>query len=361
MRLLVIFLLISQVFHAQKGDSTLQNILAIANDTEKVNLLYQRGFGLRNQDPQLALEYAEHAEKAARGSKSQKHLAKSFNLLGILYYRKADYAKALNYHQQALRLREDIKDVQGAGFSHTNIGNIYSELRFYEKAEWEYLRALEAAQSQNDEKNVAKCLINLGVLNQTLHELTAAQEHYAMALKIAEKLNDYEIQSLCLNNIAQVHFDKGDYEQSIAVNHDALKLRDMMEDEVEMADSYLNLASNHIRLKDISKAKEFLDSGYAIASRNAYFEALQIARNIYSEYYSAKNEYENAYRWLNRYNQSRDSMAEVQAGNMGNYSLAGLDFESGSEPEVPIKNMWLFISVLIFLILVPLSLVRFKR
>jgi tetratricopeptide (TPR) repeat protein len=161
--------------------------------------------------------------------------------------------------------------------------------------------------------------------------------------------------------MAQVHFVKGEFEKSVAINHDALKFREMMVDEVEMADSYLNLASNQIRLKDLPKAKEYVDSGYAIASRNESFEALQIARKIYSEYYSAINEYENAYRWLNRYDVSRDSMVEVQAGNMGNYSLPGQEFQAGHEMAVSLKNMWLLVGVFIFLIFVPLYLVRFKR
>ena len=362
MRLTVFLLVICKCFFAQENDSLLTHILAMQNDTEKVNQLYKNGFNLRNSDPKLAFYYANLCEEQAHVSGSKKHLAKSYNLLGVLFYKKGDFTKALAYHQKALAIRSDCKDKTGMALSQTNLGNIYTDLQLFERAESSYLKALEIFRETGDEKRAADCLINLGVLKQTLKQNEAAFENYVLALKLAEKLNDYDMRSLCLNNMAQVFFDKGNYEKSIAYNEDALKIRNLMDNNLEVADSYLNLASNYIKLKDLEKARENLDTAYSISKHYNYYEAMQTAFKIYSDYYSETKNYEAAYAWLKKYELSKDSIMAEQSSRE-----AAFDFDLPETighsyvPQQSIHNLWLLISVLILLIFIPLIFIRFKR
>ena len=365
MRLILFLLLICNCAKAQLSDTLLTSILSLKNDTEKVNQLYKRGFSLRNTDPRLAFYYANLCEEQAQISESKKHLAKSYNLLGVLFYKKGDFTKALAYHQKALNLRTEDNDHVGIALSQTNLGNIYTDLQLFERAENSYLKALEIYQRNFDEKRAADCLINLGVLKQILKQNDAAFENYVLALKMAERMNDYEMRSLCLNNMAQVFFEKGNYEKSIAYNEDALKIRSMMDNNLEVADSYLNLASNYIRLKNMDKAKENLDTAYSISRHYQYYEAMQTAFKIYSDYYSALQNYEQAYLWLKKHETSKDSIITEQR-----LREAEFDFDL---PEIAehlldkkteahyLSNVWLLISVFVFIIFVPLVVFRFKR
>jgi tetratricopeptide (TPR) repeat protein len=222
---------------------------------------------------------------------------------------------------------------------------------------------MEIYKQTSDRKRSADCLINLGVLKQTLRQHEAAYENYSQALKLAEKNNDYEMRSLCLNNIAQVYFEKGDYERSIAYNQDALKLRLLMDNNLEEADSYLNLALNFIRTKDLEKAREYLDKAYQIGTGYDYFEAVQTAFKIYSDYYSETKEYEKAYVWLKRYQTSRDSILAEQNAHKAefDFSMPEVTEHAGTLQAQRINNLWLLVSVFIFTIFVPLILIRFKR
>lgn len=362
MRLAVFLLVICNGILAQESDTLLTRILAMRNDTEKVNQLYKNGFALRNTDPPLAFYYANLCEERAHVSGSKMHLAKSYNLLGILFYKKGDFTKALAYHHKALSIRTEIKDKEGIALSHTNLGNIYTDLQLFEKAESSYLKALEIFRETGDQKRAADCLINLGVLKQTLKQNDAAFENYALALKIAEKLNDYGMRSLCLNNMAQVFFDKGNYEKSIAFNEDALKIRNMMDNNVEVADSYLNLASNYINLKNLDKAKECLDTAYAISSRYDYYDAMQSAFKIYSDYYYELKNYEEAYAWLKKYEVSKDSIMTEQSAREAEFDFNVPEAVGHTYvPQPHIHNLWLLISVFILLIFVPLIFIRYKR
>ncbi|WP_317898959.1 tetratricopeptide repeat protein [Aurantibacillus circumpalustris] len=362
MRFAIFLLLTFNVALAQQSDTVLARILALKNDTVKVNQLYKQGFSLRNSDPKLAFYYANLCEERAHISGSKKHLAKSYNLLGVLFYKKGDYTKALAYHQKALSIRTEVKDNFGAALSQTNLGNIYTDLQLFERAENSYLAALAIYRENGDEKRAADCLINLGVLKQTLKQNEAAFENYVHALKLAEKLNDYEMRSLCLNNMAQVFYDKGNYEKSIAYNEDALKIRNLMENNLEVADSYLNLAANYIRVKDNQKALEYLDTAYAIGTHYQYYEALQTAFNSYSEYYFQLKNYEQAYYWLRKYQQSKDSVMLEQSAREAEFDF-NLPEIIGQSPvkKREIHNLWLLISVMVFLIFIPFIFIRFKR
>jgi len=347
---------------AQQSDTLLTRILAMRNDTEKVNQLYRQGFALRNTDPALAFYYANLCEEQAHVSGSKKHLAKSYNLLGVLFYKKGDFTSSLAYHQKALGIRIAGKDVNGIALSHTNLGNIYTDLQLFEKAESSYLKALGTFRENGDEKRAANCLINLGVLKQTLKQNDAAFENYVLALKLAEKINDYEMPSLCLNNMAQVFFDKGNYEKSVAYNEDALKMRILMENNLEAADSYLNLAANYIKLKKTEKALANLDTAYRISTHYDYYEAQQMAFKIYSEYYSELKNYEKAYYWLKKYEHSKDSIMSEQSARESEFDFNVPETNGHAyAPEQNLHNLWLLISTLILLIFVPLFLIRYKR
>ena len=135
-----------------------------------------------------------------------------------------------------------------------------------------------------------------------------------------------------------------------------------MENNLEVADSYLNLAANFIKLKEAEKAREYLDTAYAIGMRYNYYGAIQMAFKIYSEYYSEIKNYEQAYVWLRKYESSQDSILADQ-----NSHDAEFDFdipevtEQTVVPEQHIHNVWLLIIVFSFVILIPFILIRFKR
>jgi tetratricopeptide (TPR) repeat protein len=361
MRYLLFFIILSQRYLCQPADTLLPGILLLTNDTEKVNRLYQRGFAMRNNDVRRSWKYAALSEKFAAGSGSPRHLAKSYNLLGILHYKKGDYGRALQYHERALAIRTEIKDQLGIALSLTNIGNIDVDLRLFEKAERAYLQALAIYKETGDEARLANCMINLGALKQNQDMQEEACEYYQAALSAAVRLNDYGMRAICLNNLALVYAARGEDDKAEGMNEDALKLRRLMENEVESADSYLNLAALYLRSKKNNKAKKCLDTAYYIATANNYFEARQEAYRYYAEYYSAQNQPAEAYKWLSRYCAGRDSIVResgMQQTLITDYS----ETESGTAAIKPVlNNLWLLTTLFIFLIFVPLILMYFKR
>src|SRR4051812_5797205 len=113
MRLFFICVILCRTCFSQVNDSLLYQLNQIPNDTERVNQIYQAGFGIRNSDPDMSYQYAVACKTEALKTKSPLHLAKSYNLLGILCYKKGDYKNALQFQKLALGLNSSVNHVYG--------------------------------------------------------------------------------------------------------------------------------------------------------------------------------------------------------------------------------------------------------
>jgi len=312
LKYLIVFIISSQILSAQEADTMLNKILDIENDTERVNQLYTRGFDLVDKNPQLAFKYAQNCELTARKSKSPRHISKSYNLSGILFYKQGDLKKSLFYFRKYLVSTQELNNGLGVAFSLTNLGHIYLQLKQFPKAEKHYLLALEYYNAQNNKIELANGLINLGVLKHEQNQLDAAFENYQTALQMGIALNNYDIKAICLNNIAQVYFDKGDFGKALSYNFDALEIREIMGLEADLADSYLSIAEITIKQGDLALAQENLDSALELCNKLEYYEGKMTYHKLLAELYYLKNNYQLAYQNLKVFTQLNDSIITFQ-------------------------------------------------
>lgn len=344
---------------AQTGDTALARIMSLENDTDRVNQLYKKGYALRHSRPQQAYEYALLCKKEADASGSPRHVATSYNLLGILAYKRGEISVALRLHGQALQIRLAENDLVGQANSQTNLGNIYSNQKMYGLAETSYLQSLALYDSVSRIDLKARALVNLGTLKQETNDLQSADEYYKLAFKLAEQSNDYEIRCICLNNMADLFYNKKEYEKSIGYNMDALELRNLMDNQVECTDSYLGLAENYLALKEYGKARTYLDKAYKVSNGFDYFEGKMEASRLLAEYYQATAEYEKALKWIKDYYKMQISVLNEESGEAKaeelqknrNLVLNGSNY----------GNSWLAVLIVVCVVLFPVILWRYKR
>lgn len=361
MRLITFLLLLTIGVKAQETDTVLKRILALKNDTELVNETYKYGFSIRNKNPQLSFRYAKLSEKTALKSKSKKHLAKSYNLLGVLFYKKGNYNRALDYHKKALILRQECNDLLGIGHSQTNLGNVYEDLFLYQEAEAAYLQAIKAYTDSHHEERIVPCLLNIGVLHQHQKEYDLAIQNYQLANELTET-NDYNTKAIYLTNMAQAYMENGMIEKGIAFNQDALKLRLIADNHVETADNYLNLGTAYISINELSKAIYFIDTAYSIASKNDYFELMFQAAEVYASFYSTAKDFEKAFYWQKKFISLKDSLLKLQLDEKKLFDFDEIEInEAKNSTDNKTNNSALAFLIITFLILIPFTLIRFKR
>jgi tetratricopeptide (TPR) repeat protein len=358
-RWVFLFLTFSLNSFSEGNDTLLPRILSLTNDTVKFNRLYETGFALRNKDPFKAYQYASYAEKVAAATGLQKLIAKSYNLLGILFYKKGNFKNALSYHNRALKIRQATKDIAGMAQSFLNAANIYSDLKIFKKAEETYLAALDAYTQVGNLKQQLNCLTNLGTLNHEFKNYEAAFQNYSMAYSLAEE-NDYETKAMCLTNMSVYYMNHKELEKALAANEDAIQLRVLSENTREIADNILNIGLIHTDLKNYAEAKGYIDSAYHLAAQYAYFSLQHTACRTYSHYYDETKNYELAYFWMKRYHAIKDSLF-LQELQSQVYDLEEEQEEVAEDVPSKMKSYWLILLLAGMVVAVPYILIQYKR
>ena len=348
--LLIFFLLILSKVWSQNLDSLLDVVSYLKHDTEKVELFYKEGFAYRAINPQYSYDCALNAEHLAKKAKAPYYLARAYNLLGVLYYRKGELTEALRFHKMALNIRTEIQDKKGVAISHTNLGNIYTDLRLFQLAERSYLLALTTNQDLRQHKQVDNCLLNLGVLQTELGNLGSAENYFNLALKNALSRFDYEMEASCLNNLGEIHLKNGDYDKAIAVSVNSLKVKALMENDMEMADSYLTLASVYIKKKQSEQAKGFLQKADSLILKYDYFDAYLQSLLVYAAYYELGANYASAYKSLAAYQTIKDSLIRATAIEESAYHFSNNLRQEQNQKSFPIRYLTTLFSIFVFVI-----------
>ncbi len=311
----IVFVLLSHSCFALPLDSALINLLNIKSDTERVNQIYQSGFELRNKEPLSAMQYGKICVAEAKKTNSVKHLAKSYNLLGIMFYKKGDYAQALHYQKQALQLNISINYETGIGINYINLGNIYSELKHYYLSETCYLKAITIYNKLNNPLQLCRCLLNIGTLKQSLKLHTAALNQFREAYNAAVSINNIELISDCINNIGSNYIELNELDSAQYYLEKALKMRDFIGNQTEKTNSYNNLATLFILKKQFYTAHKYLQLSFQLSAAIEFTDGkIELYKN-YANYYEAQNDFQNSIIWIKKYYQLRDSIINIEKDN----------------------------------------------
>ncbi len=362
MKLTIILIFLSFTYFAQVNDSLLYQLKSIENDTERVNQLYKAGFDLRNADPELAYQYAIICEEEALKSKSTLHLAKSYNLLGVLFYKKGDYTKALQFQKKSLQLNQSIQNEFGMAINHANMGNIYSDINYPKLAETSYLQSLQASNKTNNTLQITRCLINIGVLKHNQKQFNAAIKQFEEALNYANTLGNHELIASCYNNIGTILREQNKLDSALMYLEESLKIRQLIDNEFELADSYNNIAMVYVLQKNFNQASNYISLADEICTRYDYPEALVELYQTRSQFYEAQQDYEHANTWLKKHYALKESLQKIDNENKDMEFLDETTVNQTPANSIkPAQSNWLLFPLILMLICIPLFLIRFKR
>lgn len=359
--LLLYALLFASAIGFSQQDSLLYQLSRIDNDTERVNQIYQAGFALRNTDPELAYLYAQSAEAEALKTASKKHLAKSYNLKGILHYKKGDYTRALSLQQKALQLNEAAGFSYGVALNHTNLGNIYNDMNYDELAEAAYLKALKVYNELSNRRQIINSLINLGVLKYKQKRYTTAIRYFQTALAMATEDGDRAVMASCNNNIGAVLMEEQLPDSSLLYLEESWKLLNLQDNDMEMADVYNNMALSWIQKNETGKAMRYLAMADSLCSVYDYTDARVEVYGSYAVLYEKQQDYQKANDWLKKHYRLKDSILQLSKEAMS-ISLVDESPElSENTPGPAFKNGWILVILGALVLGIPLLLIQYKR
>jgi len=238
---------------------TFNNISGIAMD----------GMGNRAQ----ALKYYLRALEIFEAIQDKEKIASVEMNIGVLYEEQKNFDKAEQYYQKTFLIAKKIKDTVLMSASYNNLANIFSARKEYKKALDYTFRSLDLSTKTNDLFTVAMDLGNVGDSYEKLKDYSRAFDYYQQALKLAQKIHSNQTISTSLLNIAEIYEKKQDIPQAI---------------------------------RYATKSWKQLKNGGDVNNILASLKQLQ-------HLYAVSGDYKNAYGFMSRYLDMRDSIFSEQS------------------------------------------------
>jgi len=158
----------------------------------------------------------------------------AWNNLGTFYLGQKDTANALTCYSKSLELGRELPNRDTQALALSNLGSIYEEMKENDKALTLYEQSLALSQDIHDLYGIARAQNNLGVLFEKQGDFHQAIWHYEQAQSGLHKIADY-------------------YRETIAA---------------------INIASLYARMKEVVKAREWLEFGRQLANKYEYTDLL---------------------------------------------------------------------------------------
>ncbi len=355
---IIFFLLLSQTFAENNLYSS--SVEKVGIDSALIESYLDNAFDNAFYNPESAFYYVDSAINMANFIGYKEKLSEGFQVKGIIYYAIDQYDSALTYYYKALDLRVKDGNLLGTAASLNNIASTYSSLSLYKLAVKNNLDALKIHEALNDTGRIGNSLNNLALNYHYLREYKTALNYYQEALEYKNKIQNNEKDiARTLNNIGQLYFDWGYIDEKYfdsAANYlfKAIKIRQEINDIQGVSESLFNLGNIYIQKKQYDRALIFIDdahnnfiisgdkSGIAkvysnlgfIAYRSGdpdykkalkYFNksvsmakemnSLQLLQDNYlhiSNIFKFKGQYDNAYQYMELYNEIKDSIATIE-------------------------------------------------
>ncbi len=205
-----------------------------------------------------ALCYGNVALQIAQRLNFKKGSASSLDLIGLVYWNKADYPKAIDYYFKALKLNEETgnKNLQTENLIH--IGTFFSKVGDYPKALNYYFKALKIAEQLKNKNIVVRLFGNLGVVCRKQGDYVKALAYYLKALKLAEELENKNNIATIFLNIGNIYIDQSDYVKALDFYFKSLKIDEELGNKNEISILFSNIGSLYTKTGKFKEAELYL-------------------------------------------------------------------------------------------------------
>jgi len=179
--------------------------------------------------------------------------SKVLNMLGVVKDIQSDYTKALDYYFKSLMIIEELLEQSGTSDSevyrnaknslsstYNNIGIIYAKQANYPKALNYFFKSLKAKEELGN-KNIAQSYNNIGMIYFNQFDYPKAMEYHFKSLKIDEELGNRHGMSASYGNIGIIYMKQSDYSKALDYYFKALKIEEELGNKYGMSITYMQI------------------------------------------------------------------------------------------------------------------------
>ncbi len=225
-----------------------------ANDTTRINLLYDLAYAHFRQDISKTKNYLKTADSLSTILNYSKGKARVSYLKGILENIKSNYTQSLHFFEESLKQYQSIQDKKGIADVYTAFGITNYDLSKYTDAILNYKQATEIYKALNNKREVATNLINTGNVYSEIGQYQEAISNYKEALILSEIIDDEDGISFVHRNLGVVYKVQGNYPLAIESFNKSLEYNKKTKNDLSVASILNNLGEIYTILKKYDKA-----------------------------------------------------------------------------------------------------------
>lgn len=260
-------------------------------------VLNNYGYEAQNitNDWKKAEYYYLKLEKYAKKVKDEASLGVAYNNLAFLYQHQGDLIKAIDKYSEAGLLFEKRKEYQGMAAIYLNLGYIYLNNDDLQNAESNFFIALKSARKAKNKEQEANILNSLSTVFLQKKNYKKSLFFLKNSMQINRKIKNYCRLGINYLELSKVQEVTHQYRAAKSSLDKALYYSRKCEDPLVIVNIYDNIATYHVKNKNWSVAKNYIDSTIKLTNTIQVKEIeLSSLKNLIS-YYEYKKDYKNAF------------------------------------------------------------------
>jgi len=275
-------------------DSLKTLLTKLPNDTHKVNILNELAFEYLKSDSKISDKYANEALEIAILSKSQKHIANTYNIKGTKCAMSGDFMGAIENFEKALAIRELINDKLGIAKTLGNLGTSYWNLGDFPKSLDFHLRSLKIKEEIGNKQGIASSLGNIANVYSALKDYKKSLYYNLECIKIANELKNDNTILICYGNIGINFLANNDYWQALFFINKAIQLSKKTGNKQTLANEIGNCGLVYLKLKKLTKAEELLNESRKMREELGDIPGLASIYSHFGELYYLQKKYKDS-------------------------------------------------------------------
>lgn len=250
------------------------------------------------------LQGLEITNKHNLGLYAYKRLYTSLNLA---YTEQGNYSVGIEYGFKALKMIEQEGDTLAMAMANNNIANTYFLIKEYPKAMKHYREALGYAVALKHIYGQSLLTGNVGSVYYEMGKMDSAKVYFDKFLILTHEVGDYAGEGHALINLGGYYQKMGNEKTAIPYFEKAEKIFVELKMQPNLADTYFDLATSYLNLKDYKKSEFYGKKSLEIANGMNSFPHKEQAHLSLKNVYEKLNDTEHAYIHYKEYIAARDS------------------------------------------------------
>ena len=292
----------------------------------------------KNNDIRQSITYLDSCIELAIEHDLAKYQAEALHLFGVNYDKLSLYDKALDYFFRSLQGYELLDDQEGIAESLNSIGKVHGYTRNFETGLAYLDRALKVNDHLGNVKGKMGNYLNIGLIRQKMGDYEDALSFYEKVLKIAVALGNKEIEAVAIGNIGSTRMQQGQPKLGLSLLEKALALKEDNGDERRTLHTLNDIAEARLLLGNWKEAQEAAEKVVGLAKDYEEGNQLRYAYLNLSRSYVQSQDYENAYIYLERFDEVKDSLFGIEKAQLINALQIAYETEKKDQAIVSLRQ-----------------------